>query len=164
MRSPRSSLSAWAPSNIVPFISPKGKISAEGFDAAVLSVRSILEDATPAFQPEFWRNAYGSSGTVRAISDALLKNGFGDAEVSLPKLLALRDYCIAKGRIEDLNLAGIKPERVAMVIGGLSILIGLFQELNIQVMQPIEAGLRVGVMWDFAVALEQTRSTRSSRT
>ena len=65
---------------------PDGKISAAGFDAAVLSVRSILEDATPAFQPEFWRNAYGSSGTVRAISDALLKNGFGDAEVSLPKL------------------------------------------------------------------------------
>lgn len=137
---------------------PEGKISAEGFDAAVLSVRSILEDATPAFQPEFWRNAYGSSGTVRAISDALLKNGFGDAEVSLPKLIALRDYCIAKGRIEDLNLAGIKPERVAMVIGGLSILIGLFQELNIQVMQPIEAGLRVGVMWDL-----QLRSSKRDR-
>ena len=38
-----------------------------------------------------------------------------------PNSLALRDYCITKGRIEDLNLAGIKPERVAMVIGGLSI-------------------------------------------
>lgn len=137
---------------------PDGVITAGGFDAAVVSVRSLLEDATPAFQPEYWRNAYGSSGTVRAISDALLKNGFGDAEVSLPKLLALRDYCINKGRIDALNLAGIKPERVAMVIGGLSILIGLFQELNITVLHPIEAGLRMGVMWDLHL-----RSTKRDR-
>jgi exopolyphosphatase/guanosine-5'-triphosphate,3'-diphosphate pyrophosphatase len=135
-----------------------GKINAAGFDDAVLSVRSLLEDATPSYQPEFWRNAYGSSGTVRAISDALAKNGFGDAEVSLEKLLALRDYCIQKGSLDQLNLAGIKPERVAMVIGGLSILIGLFQELHIQVLHPIEAGLRMGVMWDLYL-----RSTKRDR-
>lgn len=137
---------------------PDGKITAVGFEAAVLTVRSLLEDATPAYQPEFWRNAYGSSGTVRAISDALYKNGFGDAEVSLEKLIALRDYCIQRGQIDDLNLSGIKPERVAMVIGGLAILIGLFQELNINILHPIEAGLRTGVMWDLYL-----RSTKRDR-
>lgn len=137
---------------------PQGVITEEGFDAAVLAVRSLLEDATPAYQPEFWRNAYGSSGTVRAISDALYKNGFGDAEVTLEKLQALRAYCIQRGQIDDLNLQGIKPERVAMVIGGLAILIGLFQELNIQVLHPIEAGLRMGVMWDLYL-----RSTKRDR-
>ncbi|MBR7801101.1 Ppx/GppA phosphatase family protein [Undibacterium fentianense] len=137
---------------------PQGRITAEGFDAAVLTVRSLLEDAVPAYQPEFWRNAYGSSGTVRAISDALYKNGFGDPEVSLDKLLQLRDYCIRKQQIEHLDLIGIKPERVAMVIGGLAILIGLFQELNIDVLKPIEAGLRMGVMWDLYL-----RSTKRDR-
>ncbi|MDP3785797.1 MAG: Ppx/GppA phosphatase family protein [Undibacterium sp.] len=137
---------------------PEGRISVAGFDAAVLSVRSLLEDARLAYQPEHWRNAYGSSGTVRAISDALSKNGFGDAEVSLPKLLALRDYCIDKGAISDLNLLGIKPERVAMVIGGLAILIGLCQELNIAVLHPVDAGLRMGVMWDLYL-----RSTKRDR-
>lgn len=137
---------------------PAGRITTEGFEAAVLSVRSLLEDATPAYQPEFWRNAYGSSGTVRAISDALYKNGFGDAEVTLDKLLALREYCIQKGEIDALNLSGIKPERVAMVIGGLAILIGLFQELNIKILHPIEAGLRMGVMWDLYL-----RSTKRDR-
>lgn len=137
---------------------PQGQITEEGFDNAVLTVRSLLEDATPAYQPEFWRNAYGSSGTVRAISDALYKNGFGDAEVTLAKLLELRAYCIDRGQIDQLNLQGIKPERVAMVIGGLAILIGLFQELNIQVLHPIEAGLRMGVMWDLYL-----RSTKRDR-
>ncbi|MBY0573669.1 MAG: Ppx/GppA family phosphatase [Undibacterium sp.] len=137
---------------------PEGKITAQGFESAVLGVRSLLEDATPSYQPDFWRNAYGSSGTVRAISDALAKNGFGDAQVTLKKLIALRDYCVDKGAVDDLNLAGIKPERVAMVIGGLAILIGLFQELNIEVLHPIEAGLRMGVMWDLYL-----RSTKRDR-
>jgi exopolyphosphatase/guanosine-5'-triphosphate,3'-diphosphate pyrophosphatase len=137
---------------------PDGRLTLAGFDAAVLAVRSLLEDATPSYQPAHWRKAYGSSGTVRAISDALSKNGFGDEEVNLEKLIALRDYCIQKQEIEELKLAGIKPERVAMVIGGLSILIGLFQELNIDVLHPIEAGLRMGVMWDLYL-----RSTKRDR-
>ena len=35
-----------------------------------------------------------------------------------------------------------------MVVGGLAILIGLMTEFNIEVLIPIEAGLRMGVMWD----------------
>jgi len=35
-----------------------------------------------------------------------------------------------------------------MVVGGLAILIGLLEEFNITVLHTIEAGLRMGVMWD----------------
>ncbi|MDY7538913.1 Ppx/GppA phosphatase family protein [Undibacterium sp. 5I1] len=127
---------------------PQGRITEAGFEAAVLSARSMFEDAAPPYQPEHWRNAYGSSGTIRAISDAIAKNNLGDGSITLKSLITLKQYCVQCGQVSQLELTGIKPERVAMVVGGLAILIALLQEFSITVLQPIEAGLRMGVMWD----------------
>jgi exopolyphosphatase/guanosine-5'-triphosphate,3'-diphosphate pyrophosphatase len=137
---------------------PCGQLNTVHFDAAILAVRSLLEDAAPNYLSENWKNAYGSSGTMRTISDALSKNSFGNTEITLEKLLALKTYCIEKGEIDRLDLIGIRPDRAAMVIGGLAILIGIFEELKIQSLQTIEAGLRVGVMWDLYL-----RSTKRDR-
>jgi exopolyphosphatase/guanosine-5'-triphosphate,3'-diphosphate pyrophosphatase len=137
---------------------PDGHITESGFDAAILSARSMFEDAAPPYQPVHWRSAYGSSGTMRAISDAIHKNGLGDGSITLKNLNSLRRYCEQTGHINELELNGIKPERVAMVVGGLAILIGLLEEFNIQVLHPIEAGLRMGVMWDMYL-----RSTKRDR-
>lgn len=108
----------------------------------------MFEDAAPPYQPQHWRKAYGSSGTMRAIADAIIKGGLGDGKLTLNSLNALKQYCVQCGQISDLELSGIKPERVAMVVGGLAILIGLMTEFQIEVLIPIEAGLRMGVMWD----------------
>jgi exopolyphosphatase/guanosine-5'-triphosphate,3'-diphosphate pyrophosphatase len=137
---------------------PDGKITQAGFDASILSARSMFEDAAPPFQPQHWRNAYGSSGTMRAISDAISKNGFGDGSLTLESLGRLKKHCIQTGQINRLELNGIKPERISMVVGGLAILIGLLEEFKIEILHPIEAGLRMGVMWDLYL-----RSTKRDR-
>lgn len=127
---------------------PDGRISASAFDAAILSARSQFEDAAPPYLPQHWRKAYGSSGTIRAIAEAIAKGGLGDGQLTLVSLHALQQYCIQCGQISRLELSGIKPERVAMVVGGLAILIGLMTEFKIEILLPVEAGLRMGVMWD----------------
>ena len=127
---------------------PDGRLTEAAFEAAILSARSMFEDAAPPYQPQHWRKAYGSSGTMRAIADAIIKGGLGDGKITMLSLNALKQYCIQSGKLSDLELSGIKPERVAMVVGGLAILIGLMMEFNIEVLIPIEAGLRMGVMWD----------------
>ncbi|MDO8651263.1 MAG: Ppx/GppA phosphatase family protein [Undibacterium sp.] len=137
---------------------PNGRITEAAFEAAILSARSLFEDAAPPYQPQHWRNAYGSSGTMRAIADTISKNGIGDGSITLKNLTTLKQYFIQTGQISLLDLNGIKPERVAMVVGGLAILIALLQEFNIQVLHPIEAGLRMGVMWDLYL-----RSTKRDR-
>jgi exopolyphosphatase/guanosine-5'-triphosphate,3'-diphosphate pyrophosphatase len=85
---------------------------------------------------------------MRAISDAIAKGGLGDGKLTLQSLTTLKQYCIQSGHLQTLELSGIKPERVAMVVGGLAILIGLMTEFKIDVLYPVEAGLRMGVMWD----------------
>ena len=52
-----------------------GRIDGPSFEAAILSARSIFEDGAPPYHPQFWKRAYGSSGTIRAIADVIDKNG-----------------------------------------------------------------------------------------
>ena len=55
---------------------------------------------------------------------------------------------IGTGRLNQMKLDGIKAERAASILGGLTILIVLMKDFRIKVLKPIEAGLRMGIMWD----------------
>lgn len=132
-----------------------GRIDAVSFDAAILSARSQFEDAAALFAPESWSQVYGSSGTTRAIADMIEQNQIGNGTLNYQNLQALKKRLIGYGQIERVTLAGIKPERMPMLVGGLAILIGLMQELGIEALQPIEAGLRMGVLWDLQLRANQ---------
>lgn len=135
-----------------------GRIDAGSFNAAILSARSLFEDAAHSYHPKHWDAAYGSSGTIRAIGDAIVKNSLGDGEMSVKSLDALKGRLIECGHISRIDLAGMKPDRAAVIAGGLSILIGLMRELGIGQITPIEAGLRMGVLHDL-----QLRATQRDR-
>lgn len=141
-----------------------GRIDAASFDAAILSARSHFEDAAPPYHPQHWTNAYGSSGTMRAIAHAIAKNALGDGRLSYKSLEALKDRLTRCAHISRIDLAGMKPDRSAVIVGGLAILMGLMQELGIKSMTPIEAGLRMGVLWDLHLrATKRDRRDESVR-
>ena len=135
-----------------------GRIDLASFDAAIVSARSYFEDAAPPYYPQYWSNAYGSSGTIRSIADAIAKNNLGDGSLSLASLEALKLRLIQFGHTSRIELAGMKPDRSGVMVGGLAILIGVMQELGIKKMIAIEAGLRMGVLWDL-----QWRATKRDR-
>jgi len=125
-----------------------GRIDAASYEAAILSARSHFEDAAPPYHPQYWKNAYGSSGTIRAIAEIIAKNELGDGRLSAVSLEALKRRFIECGQVSRIEMPGLRPERAGTIIGGLAILIALVRELDISVMLPVEAGLRMGVMWD----------------
>jgi len=127
---------------------PGGSIDAAAFDNAVVAARSRFEDAAAQYREVGWDSVYGSSGTIRAIADVIARNGLGDGAMSLGSLLALRDKLIALGHVDAFDLPGVKRERVIVMVGGLSILIGVMQELGVKTMHAINAGLRLGVLSD----------------
>jgi exopolyphosphatase/guanosine-5'-triphosphate,3'-diphosphate pyrophosphatase len=137
---------------------PGGRIDAASFEAAILSARSYFEDGVAPFHPRYWINVYGSSGTIRAISEVISKNALDDGELSYSSLEALKQRLIEYGNINQVGLAGIKPERVPVMIGGLAILIALMREIGMKTMTAVEAGLRRGVLWDL-----QLRATQRDR-
>jgi len=137
---------------------PGGRLDAASFDAAILSARSQFEDVAPLYDAQHWSNAYGSSGTIRAISDVISKNAIGDGALCIQSLEALKSKLIACGNVDRFNLQGIKPERVIVMVGGLAILLGAMRELGIVRLSAVDAGLRMGVLWDL-----QLRATKRDR-
>jgi exopolyphosphatase/guanosine-5'-triphosphate,3'-diphosphate pyrophosphatase len=125
-----------------------GRIDAASYEAAILSARSHFEDAAPFYEQGHWDVAYGSSGTARAIAEIIAKNNLGDGRLSAAGLDALKARFIAFGQVARIDMPGLRPDRAGTIIGGLAILIALVRELDIGVVLPIEAGLRMGVMWD----------------
>ncbi|HEV7856652.1 MAG TPA: Ppx/GppA family phosphatase, partial [Herminiimonas sp.] len=101
---------------------PDGHIDAAAFEAAILSARSRFEDAAPLYQSNLWSNAYGSSGTIRAIADAMAKNNIGDGTLSLKSLDAFKRRLIQFGHTSNIDLVGMKADRATSITGGLAIL------------------------------------------
>lgn len=140
-----------------------GRIDAGSFEAAILSARSQFEDAAPPYHPQHWRTAYGSSGTIRAIGEVIERNGLGDG-ITSAALDALKRRFIELGQVARIDIPGLRPDRAATIIGGLAILIALLTELGIERLVPVEAGLRMGVMWDlYARSMQRDRREESVR-
>ncbi len=137
---------------------PGGQVGAEAFQASVNAARAHFEDMAAQYRAQGWEAAYGSSGTIRAINEVIARNGIGDGTMSLDSLLALRDVLVGLGHVDAFDLPGVKRERVIVMVGGLSILIGVMQELRVKSMQAINAGLRLGVLSDL-----ELRANRQDR-
>jgi exopolyphosphatase/guanosine-5'-triphosphate,3'-diphosphate pyrophosphatase len=137
---------------------PGGRIDAASFDAAVNAARALFEDAAPGYRAHGWQAAYGSSGTIRAINEVIARNRLGDGTMSIDSMLVLRDRLIEAGHVDAFDLPGIKRERVIVMAGGLSVLLGAMQEFGVRAMTAINAGLRLGVLSDL-----ELRAHRSDR-
>jgi exopolyphosphatase/guanosine-5'-triphosphate,3'-diphosphate pyrophosphatase len=137
---------------------PGGRMDAASFEAAVNAARARFEDAAAQYRAQGWQAVYGSSGTIRAINEVITRNRLGDGSMSFESLLALRDRLVQAGHADAFDLPGIKRERVIVMAGGLSVLIGAMQEFGVRAMNAINAGLRLGVLSDL-----ELRASRSDR-
>jgi exopolyphosphatase/guanosine-5'-triphosphate,3'-diphosphate pyrophosphatase len=135
-----------------------GHIDARSFDAAITAARARFEDAAAMFRPGQWDAVYGSSGTIRAIGEVINVNGIGDGTMSFASLKALEAVLVRCGHVDRFLLPGIKRERVFVMLGGLSVLLGVMEELQAERIAAINAGLRLGALCDL-----ELRSTRHDR-
>jgi exopolyphosphatase / guanosine-5'-triphosphate,3'-diphosphate pyrophosphatase len=127
---------------------PEGRITREGFRAAQVAAGAELEEALVPFGRERWAEALGSSGTAGAVSHLLAASGVSDGRITPAGLRWCIERCLDIGQIERLDLPGLKPERRAVLPGGLAILYTLATHFDIPVLQPAKGALRQGVIVD----------------
>lgn len=139
---------------------PQGAYTAENFRAAQIAAGAELEEALTLFPREAWTEALGSSGTVGAVAQILAANGITDGSITPDGLRWCIERCLEAGSTENLNLPGLKPERKAVLGGGLSILYTLSQHFGIEVMRPARGALRQGVIFDLDDRIEASRDHR----
>jgi exopolyphosphatase/guanosine-5'-triphosphate,3'-diphosphate pyrophosphatase len=127
---------------------PEGKFTAEAFRAAQIAAGATFEEALTQFAPQRWQEALGSSGTAGAVSDVLQACGQTDGRITPEALRWLILRCIAAGSAEQLELPGLKPERKAVLAGGICILYTLLMNFSIAELLPAKGALRQGVIVD----------------
>ncbi|MBC7956890.1 MAG: exopolyphosphatase [Cytophagales bacterium] len=125
-----------------------GRFTESAFRAAQVAAGAELEEALAPFAARHWREALGSSGTAGAVSQLLAANGITDGVITPDGLRWCMDQCLRAGRIDRLNLPGLKEDRRAVIGGGLSILYTLATHFGIEALLPARGALRQGVIFD----------------
>ncbi len=135
----------------------RGQFTEQIFASAQAHAREVLADIATRFARPRWDAAYGASGTVGAVLSALRKSGriSVDGDIALSQLYWLRQRLIEAGDINALNMPGIREDRKAIIGGGLSTLIVLFELLDIDAMRRGHGALRHGL---FQAMREETQT------
>lgn len=141
---------------------PAGAITRGAMKAAVLAARQEIQVIRKAFVSAGWDEAIGSSGTAKAIAEALSVNGLASDGIHADGLDALIARLVKAGRVEDAGIAGLRPDRIPVFAGGLAIMMAIFEELGIKVMHYGEGALRLGVLYDLVGRAQQGDMRRIS--
>ena len=127
---------------------PDGQFNLRAFKAAEVAAKAVLEDALNAYHAGSWDVAYGSSGTIGAVSDVLTAGGWPPDVVSQDGLDWLLDRLVKAQGADRLKIDGMKEDRRAVIGGGVSVLRAVFDLLGIEQMQSALGALRHGVLYD----------------
>ncbi|WP_087686767.1 exopolyphosphatase [Pandoraea sp. PE-S2R-1] len=130
---------------------PSGNVDDYAMKQAELAARREIQIISSAFREAGWSQAIGSSGTARALAELLEANGFNDGGVhglTRGGLERLKRALIKAENANRLKLAGLKQDRIPVLPGGLSIMLSVFNELEVDHMETTDAALRLGVMYD----------------
>jgi len=127
---------------------PGGRLSRERWQRAQDEIGLQLQQFAADFREMGWGEAVGSSGTAKSIGTLVEAMKLSDDGVHPENLSTLRERLLAFGRIEDIDLPGLSPERAPIIAGGVAILEAAFRELRIRTLQVSEIAMREGVLWD----------------
>jgi len=125
-----------------------GHITRDGFRAAQVAAGAEFEEGLQSFAPQLWGQALGSSGTASAVSQLLQASGVTDGRITPAGLRWCIARCLDAGHIDRIDLPGLKPERRAVLPGGLAILYTLSAHFDIRSLWPAKGALRQGVIID----------------
>jgi len=142
---------------------PDGVLSARAFNSAEIAAKAVLDEAIQTFGSPHWDTAYGSSGTVGAVSDILTAAGWPADVVTRDGLNWLLDRLIKAQSGDRLRMEGLKDDRRAVIGGGVSVLRAVFDLLDIETLHTAQGALRHGALYDL-LDREETQTDLRSRT
>lgn len=126
----------------------EGRLSQKRMQRVRVAARQAIEPYQAAFRRRGFDEAVGSSGTVRAIGDAIREldpSAVGIGADGLERIIH------ELGRIEhirDLRLSAVTDDRKLSFAGGVAILAEVFEQLGIENMRVADGAMREGLLYD----------------
>lgn len=125
---------------------PNGEFTEQTLYRAEIAAQAVLDEALTSYPRQQWDAAYGASGTVGAVADILTLAGWPEGQISSEGLHWLVKCLLRAGNVNLVQLAGLKDDRRAVLGGGVSVLRGLMDLLQIDTLQVADGALRLGVL------------------
>lgn len=129
-----------------------GNVDEYSMRQAELAAKREIEIISAEYKQAGWDQAIGSSGTARALAELIEANGFNDPHIthgiSRGGLERLKRALIKAENVNRLKLNALKADRIPVLAGGLSIMLGVFEELGIDYVDTTDGALRLGVLYD----------------
>jgi exopolyphosphatase/guanosine-5'-triphosphate,3'-diphosphate pyrophosphatase len=125
-----------------------GRISEKRFERARTAVRLEMEPILTSYKKLGWQQVFGSSGTVRVISDVLRREDPANPHVTLDNLQKLAARTIAAGHVDELDLPDVDAERSPVFPSGLAILLEVVEGLGVDRVRVADGAMREGLLYD----------------
>ena len=127
---------------------PGGRLTPKRWQRARSEVGVLLQQFAEDFREAGWQEAYGSSGSAKAVDAVVQAMGLTDDGVTLDALAELREAILEQGQMDLLRLPGLTEERAPVFAGAVVILEAAFEALGIGHMRVCESSMREGLLWD----------------
>ncbi|MFO1393297.1 MAG: exopolyphosphatase [Steroidobacteraceae bacterium] len=125
-----------------------GQLSAKRFAKARLAVQQELEPVQLAFRERGWGSVAGSSGTVRAIFEAMRELDPRATAITPDGVAAIQRVLVRAGSMRRAPFDALSDERREVFPGGLAILAEILEQLKIRRLHVAEGAMREGVLYD----------------
>jgi len=126
----------------------KGKITRKRYKRAYDAARLEVSRIRHRFNAERWEDCVGSSGTLQAIELILQNFGWSESGITRSGLSCLEEALLAFEHIDDIDIESLSETRRNVILSGVAITAGLFDELKIEIMRSSRGALREGVIYD----------------
>ena len=126
---------------------PAGELSKQNFQQAYNHASNELVRVSKRYRKKGWTACYGSSGSVRAITQACEQYCDQD-EITKPALQRLKTKVLEYSSTREIDVEWLSRARRDNVIAGLAILTAIFDVLKIDEMHYSSGALREGALYD----------------
>jgi exopolyphosphatase/guanosine-5'-triphosphate,3'-diphosphate pyrophosphatase len=127
---------------------PNGRITRKRWQRATEEIGLLLQQFAAEYREANWKEAWGTSGTVRAIASIANAMGSQERGIHLAALRKMRDALIRAGSARQAMLPELARERIPVIPGGIAILEAAFAALDIEELLVSDSALREGLLWE----------------
>ena len=124
-----------------------GKITKNSFSNATAHAKKTLAPHLTHYKALGWQAVLGGSGTIQALAEVLMFEK-KPALITLTFLHQIKTKIQQFNYIDDIRIGGLSSERIPVFASGLTILIALFESLNIDQLQLSSGALREGLLYE----------------
>ena len=127
---------------------PEGRITPKRWQRAQEEMGVVMQQFAAEYREKGWSEAWGASGTVRAVATIARAMG-GDAEGITPAPLQhMRNALLQAGSVRRIALPGMNRERRPVIAGGIAIVEAMFAALDIEWLGVSDGAMREGLLWE----------------